>query len=380
MMKFASNILILILLSLMAVACGGNGGYVIECDFEGLGDRGVEMVTSDGRKVTRRQLHPREGRFKAEGQSTQPELVELFTLDGGSLLFSCVASDGDRLKVRMNMKEGPASLVIEGPDDWKDYGAWIAENDSLLEHGDDAEVNRLILLYVDAHKESPTASLLVATRYRAHGNELRADSVMNLIEQQGRPACVTASFMASLGRGLERQTMLKRFIVPAGRDTTITYAASEHSYTLFAINSERKPDSVKARLRALYKDLPARRLDIMELSVARDSATWRGQILNDSARWHQGWVSGGVASPRLRDFAIPRLPYYVLADSMGQVVYTGESLDSADRMVRTRLARFAKKRDEEKADPATVKEAKTDLPKPRQANGPGVLKMKAAGQ
>lgn len=380
MMRHLFTRLFLGAMTLLAVSCGGSDGYVIECDFDGLGDRGVEMVTSDGKSVTRRQLHPRDGKFRAEGSSREPELVELYTLDGGALLYTCVVSDGDRLKVSMDMEQGTPSLKVEGPEAWAEYGAWLAENDSLLVNGADGDVNRLIAEYAGEHRDSPASGLLVASRFRAKGNELMADSVMNLISAQGRPTSVTASFMASLSRGLTRTRKVNRFLVPAGRDTSITYVASEHSYTLIAVNSSRKPDSVAQRLRELYKAMPAKRFDIIELSVARDSGTWRGNILGDSARWRQGWLPGGVASPRLTELAVAAVPYYILTDSTGLIVYDGVSVTRADTLVRRLLGHPATPREEIDTDTLATAATPAATAEAAVPDRPGKLKIKPAKQ
>lgn len=335
---------ILSLMFLLAVsACGDEEGFVIKCEIEGLDTKGLEMVYMTRGGVSRQSFHPVDGKVELRGMSAQPTLVEVFTLDG-NLLFSCVASDGDRMKLKMKLGD-PSSLTVSGQDATRDFTAFVAQHDSLLTYGSDAEVNRLIADAVRANPSSMASTLLMVTRFRTAGYELEADSLLSEIAPEARPTLLVGAYASAVGEQVSTAARgeIRAFTMRNGLDTIVRYTPGMQSYVLMAFNDTRKPDSVARRMRALRDDLNSRRLKIIEISVAVDSAVWRGQVKGDSANWMQAWAPGGVSSQNLRRMAIPRLPYYIVADSTGAQRYRGTSVYTADTLLRSLLRPYLPK-------------------------------------
>lgn len=378
--KFA--IYLALLCAVLLTACGGAGGYVIDCDFEGLGNHGVEMVTTDGARVSRQQLHPDNGHFTARGESAQPVLVEFFTLDGGERLLSCVVADGDRLKVEMDMERGASSLSVEGTPVMERYGRWLAENDSLLSTGNHAAANELVKRFVVDDRASLASTLALVTHFHTRGAELLADSVFNLIAAPARPASLTASFASSLGHQTSAvaRANIKGFVLPVGRDSTVRFTPMKRAFTLIAFSDTRKPDSVLKMMRALVRDMPAGDFDLIEVSVARDSASWRTAISADSARWRQAWTAGGPASPVVSAMSVAGVPFYILADSMGRQIVRGRSLRECDSVVRAGLAGGLTKETATKSEPSEDKEAVKEPSAPAHSLGGSTLQLKRADE
>lgn len=383
---------IYLILTLLLSSCGGGGSYVIDCEFEGLGERGIEMLVSDGRTVTRTQLHPREGRVKAKGQSDDPVLVELFELDGTPLV-SCVVANGDKLRVKMDPAKGAESLVIEGTDAMKLYGDFVAHNSLVLAYGSDREANGIIEQFVGEHRDSPASALLMATAYRTRGHESVADSLVNIIDASSRPVAVTSGISYMLGRRNAREVTraINGFTLYVGRDTLINFSPYGRSYSMLVMTDDRKPDSLRRALKQLYKDLPDKRFRILEISFADDSTAWRTHILVDTARWDQGWLPGGPANSVIRRLAIPATPYIIVCDSMGNQLIGTRSITEADSLVRNRLnAPVSTQADDDKETPGQPEEPETvsngsaphgkvpGTPASPDPSRPGPLKIKPA--
>ena len=329
------------LLLLAAVACGNDEGFVIKCEIEGLGTRGLEMVYMTRGGVSRASFHPVDGKVELRGASDQPTLVEVYELDG-SLLFSCVAADGDRMKLKMKLDD-PSSLSVTGQDATRDYSAFVAQHDSILTHGSDAEVNRLIADAVRSNPSSMASTLLMVTRVRTAGYELQADSLLNEIAPEARPALLAASYASTVGeqvttsaRGEVKSFTIRTGLDSLGHDTIVRYVPSQQSYSLLAFTDSRKPDSIISRLRNLRKSLGKRRLKIIEISLTGDSAMWRASVKGDSMNWFQAWAPGSTAAREIRRLAVPRAPFYIVADSTGTQLYRGTSAYSADTLIRSR--------------------------------------------
>lgn len=343
-MNKSRNILWFLITLLMAgmvmTSCKNDEEFVINCDIKGLGNHGLEMVYFTRGGITKQSFHPVDGKVELKASSAQPTMVEVFTLDG-ELLFSCVATNGDEIKVKMNLDD-PRSLTLTGQDASRDFTAYVTEHDSLLRNGTDAEVNRMIAEAVRSNPASVASTLLMVTRFRTDGYELLADSLLNEIAPDARPRLLVDAYASAVGEQVSTSTRgeIRSFTLRNAKDTVVRYTPGMHSYTLLVFSDSRKPDSVTDRLADLRKTLKNRRLQMVEVSLAPDSATWATSISKDSAEWLQGWVPGGSAATQIRRLSIPRTPYYIVSDSLGHQHYRGTSLYTADTIVRSRLKAY----------------------------------------
>ena len=322
---------------LAAVACGNDEEFVIRCDIKGLGTRGLEMVYVTRSGISRLTFHPVDGKVDLRASSPQPTLVEVYTIDG-TLLFSCVASNGDHMEVKMQLDD-PSTLTLSGQNASRDYTAFVVEHDSLLTHGSDAEVNRMIAEAVRANPSNMMSTLLMVTRFRPDGDELLADSLLNEISSEARPFLGVRSFAAPIGEQVSTSARgeVRAFTIYNGKDTIVRYSPGMQSYALLVFDDKRIPDSISRRLRDLRKSLNKRRLQVVEVSFVPDSAVWHSIVDSDSAIWLQAWVPGGPSSAQVRRLAVPRTPYYIVADSLGRQCYRGSLFYAADTLLRSRL-------------------------------------------
>ncbi|MCI9285213.1 MAG: hypothetical protein HFJ91_05375 [Muribaculaceae bacterium] len=333
-MKTIIHLLALLTGAMLLSACGGNDDFVIDCEIEGLGNRGLELMYVD-RDVKRMPFHPVDGKVRMNIPLTKPTILEIYTLDN-RLLFTCLGRKSEHIKVKMNL-DTPTSLVIEGQDESRDYALFVTENDSLLQNGSDRDVNGLIAKAIRANPATMASSMLLITHFRTAGYELLADSLLNTITPEARPVSIVGSYASLLGEFMAAtvKDVLPAISVRAASDTTVRYTPAMQSYALILVNDSRKPDSTLRRLRSLRADTRQRNIAIVELSLATDSASWKNTISADSSTWQQAWVPGGMGSTTMKDFTVTRVPFYFVADSTGKVLYRGTSLHHADTLLRT---------------------------------------------
>ena len=343
----------LLMLMLLAVltGCGNDEEFVIDCDIKGLGPEGVEMFYIN-RGVQRSTFHPVDGKVTLRGSSAEPTLVGVFTSEGEPL-FSCIASNGDGLKVKMAL-DTPGKIEIKGNDASRDYARFLTANDSLLRSGDVAAINRLVAEEVRTHPDRIASAAILVMYFNARGYEMLADSLVNVLKPEARPSGVVGAFPGMVGEQVaaDARGPVKAITIYCGRqddrDTVIRYWPSSQSYTLIAFTGRNKGDSVRKVLRTLTDSLHQRRFKALELCVMADSTAWRLSISRDSAKWMQGWLPGSVSNPAVRNLQIPSAPFFIVADSMGRQVYRGYSLTAAYDSIRHRLSRFLIKNDSDK--------------------------------
>lgn len=344
LMRHISEIILLLFVLLLS-ACGNDEEFVINCEIRGLGSKGVEMYYTT-RGVQRASFHPVDGKVSLRGVSAEPTLVEVFTLDN-ELLFTCVARNGDELKVKMDLDK-PGQVEIKGNDASEQYAAFTSANRELLDSRDVAAINRLVAAEVREHPDRISSAMLLVTLFNARGYELEADSLVNILKPAARPSWVVGAYPGMVGEQVSTaargniKPISMRYARLNQQDTTLRYWPSSQSYTMLVFVGGHRADSINHTLRNLYKELNKRRFSILELCVMGDSASWSSSLRGDSVRWMQAWVPGGTGNQVIRSIHVPSLPYFIVADSLGAQVYRGRSLSAADDTVRARLARFLK--------------------------------------
>lgn len=358
---------LLVPLALLLAACGSDKGYKIECTVEGLGDRGLEVILTDGTKLVRNQLHPgKDGKVIVEGETGQPVFLELFPMDGGEPLVSLVVRDGDRIKLSIDPAGGLGTLRISGNSRaMNEYGEWIAGADSLMRVSTPEEANRMITDFVDAHRDSEGAAMAVATLYRTRGHELQADSVFNLISPEARGHWATAVFGSALGRlttDIDRSP--RGFSFPLGVTSPVSYSPNLQRYVMLMFNDRPKSAAALGILKALHKEFKERDVRLIEIGMEADSALWRADLGADTALWKQAWAPGGPSAMQIRTFTIPEAPFVILADSTGYVVYRGPSIEMADSLLRDRIGAGSRSAAGDAAEEKDIDKAPAPAPAP----------------
>lgn len=354
----------LIILTLLLVACGDEEQFTIDCDIKGLGSKGVEMVyyNKGYRKVT---FHPVDNKVRLKGDSPDLTMVDLFTLDG-DLIFTCVAKNGEELEVKMTLDD-PASLRIKGNKPSEQYSEFLSANSDVLNSRSPHDINALLTEEISAHPDRISSTMLLITRFYTPGYEMLADSLLNVLAVEARPAGLSRSYSSMVGEQVSATARgdVKPITIHSGRDTIAKFTPSFQSYGLLAFVSARKPDSITSKLRALYDDMASKRFKLLEISLQTDSLTWRTAISGDNAKWMQAWVPGGSGAQQIRNLAIPRTPYFIVTDSTGSQIYRGSSISMADTILRSHMRPEPSQPDSVVAQPTdslnTIKPANTTL-------------------
>lgn len=312
--------LLTILLWLTVASCGKSDSFRLDAAVSGLGSEEVEMIyidpASGAQRVTARA--DAEGRFRLEGSSAEPVIVSVCR-SNGEPLFDFIAANGDRIKASMTLGQ-PATLAMEGTDANKEFAVFVAAHADLAStSGRAVSLNRAVAAHVRANKDKLSSAAVLVTLYDASIDPAGADSLLNQIAVSARPSSVTTPFRNLLAQAVDPYAgeTVRPLTFVGANDSLSGFVATTRPYAILAFTAPHKPDSVRRMLRELRRDYSRRRLDIVELALWGDSASWRADIRPDSATWSQGWVVGGAASYGLRRLNIPRTPFFILTDSTG---------------------------------------------------------------
>jgi len=329
----------MIVLLFVAGGCGEREEFVIKCDIAGLGTDGVDMYyTMPGGGVRKASFHPVDGKVELRGQSPQAAVVEVFTLDGGRL-FTCLASNGDELEVKLDPSR-PESLEIRGNEASEEYARFMADNSKFIAGGGDHEaLNRRVAAEVSSKPDKLSSALILATCFDARGHELQADSLIELISGNPEAIEVMGAFVSMVRMQVapSARENVKPITIRTARDTVARYRPFDQSYSMLVFTGMHGDDSVAKELRRLYRKLSRSRFRALEIAVTGDSASWAASVAGDSAGWMQAWLPGGVGNAVVRPYQVAALPYFIVADSTGRQIYRGRSLGTARDSVARRL-------------------------------------------
>ncbi len=327
---------------LLLWSCSSPDHFTVEGRLPDGATANIELTYYADGGIRRTSAVAKDGRFTIKGSSTRPTLA-LLTISGGAPAASLIVDNGDKIKLTVDSAmTGLESL--SGNSQSEKLWRFVTENRQALTSGSDAEVNRLVTEFVGSNSTELCAAAIMVTAFRTPGHEAEADSLIARIDPEARPQEVMHNFSEVLATQIssEARGKVPNMTLYDRRDTTVYYAPYNQSASIIAFTSAmpRQRDSVTAALRQLADSLPRRRFKAVEVTLAPDSAEWKRLTARDSASWIQAWAPAAIASPSMRRLTVPRVPFFIVADSTGTQIYRGSSataaITAADRILRNK--------------------------------------------
>ncbi len=295
--------------------CGSNDHFVVEGEFEGEAPQSVRALYFANGALRNAPVSVREGKFKVEGRSEQPVIIDIYLPDR-TRIATVVAHNGETVKLKLNSAK-PFDFSAEGDDTAEKLSEWVAANATTLSGGNRLAVNKLIERYIESHKAELLSTVLLMSYYDSSVDPLKAAELFDIIDAEARPLYMVEGFSEMLGRMKSgaNSVITEPISYYVARDSSNVFKPADHPYTLIALTSSMLGrDSIVGELKQLST---LDRLKLVELSVDNDSMAWRRSIIPDSAAWTQGWLPGGAMRAGVEQLSVPRLPYFVVVDSTG---------------------------------------------------------------
>ena len=269
------------------------------------------------------------GSFSFKGRAPEGAVVEILDNDY-RLLGRFYAENGDEIDVTIDPKSPAAMKVEKGNEAAIRWAQWLNANAKILDGRNSKAINALVAKYVKAHPQDIVSTLIVTTVYDASADPEGASKLLSSIAPEARPTALTDAFAtlltyADTSAGKRRVSPLT---LMAQGDTVTTFSPRKHRLSLLVFSDENsgRADSIVPALRRLRKAHTDKALGIIDISLDTDTLAWQSSTRNDTATWDAAWGTGGIASAALRPLAIPRLPYFIVTDSVGSQIYRGASI------------------------------------------------------
>lgn len=334
-MKF--RLIIAAFIAVVAAACGDDTQFRVTGEVQGLGTRTINMFYVADGAVHQEGQPAIDGKFDLHGVLGEYTIVELFTAQR-ALIARMIVKNGQTINCKLDL-DNPYVIELKGNKPVEQWSEWIRQNAGVIEIGDSRQVNNLVADYVINHRDDILSSALMLTTYYAPDNESQADSLFALIAPTARPDKLVDDYrlLLSYNNSAHLNAKMRPFSLYSYGDSTEHYAPGKASYTLFYFaNQEHRRDTIVRAIDAIYDNYSRRRLKVLDVSCAADTLSWKRER-PDSLKWTRVWTPGGVASATFDHLNIPRLPYYILADSSGKQVYRGGSVTVAIDSLQQRL-------------------------------------------
>lgn len=333
-MKLLRTILISVV-SLLAVACGKDKFFIIECTIEGAGSQAVIATYYAAGGLKREFVAAVDGKAVVRGESAVPTLV-IVTMSDGSPIAMLVAQDGDKIAFTTGIDDPLSIRYTDANEASGQIGQWIADNADALRRADAAAINDAVAAFVTKNPGKIASTALLTGYFQSEGYESQADSLFSIIDIKARPVEVVQGFNTVLSAQLSAGATAEMPVITLydESDSTITVNPIRRSATLlcFLSDSPAGRDSVAMCLRSLMERYP-KRLMAVEISCAPDSASWRHSIGSDTVAWSRTWLPASVASPEVVSLSVPRIPYFIVADSTRSQIYRGTSVANAESAI-----------------------------------------------
>lgn len=319
-----------IVIALVAASCGDSESFTIEGRIEDNATINIRYVYYTNGVLNRGITASRDGKFEIKGVAPTPTIVEITDNDYRPLGLLYIAN-GDRIECTLT-RGNPYALKVDGSDVSSRWAAFLNDNADALRAN---KANAAVEKYISDHPDDVVSTLLMLTAYDSSRNAMHADSLMSSISQQARPSILVDGYNAMLQRLVSQTVAEPVEAIPYfnRRDSLVSFTPGSGKWSMLVMSDEYsgRRDSIVPALRRIRKLKKASDINIVDFSLDRDTIRWHKSTRNDSAGWTQGWVAGSVASPGIDRLGVPRLPYFIIVDSLGNQSLRTSSVAEAEQ-------------------------------------------------
>lgn len=310
-------------------SCGDSESFTIEGTVDGNATLNLRFIYYSNNTLVRGLTAARDGKFEYKGVAPTPTIVEILDNDYRPLGRLFVVN-GDHIECSLT-RNAPNAIKVSGSEVSERWADFLNDNAEGL---NSPTANNVIEKYVSDHPDDIVSTLLMLTSYNASSNALKADSLMSSINPDVRPSTIVAGF----------NTLLQRLVSDSATEPITGITCLNMKDSLVKVDPEARPlsliilsdnasgrqDSIVSALKRLSGKSKKKSLQIIDISLDKDTVAWHKSVRPDSADWHQLWVAGSLASPGLERLGVPTVPYFIITDSTGVQLLRTVSIKRAE--------------------------------------------------
>ena len=336
------------LCALLLCACGSDNTFRINGKVDNFGTGNLRVVYYSRGAVQSVVAPAVDGQFNMVGNLDKDAVARIYT-GRGLLLGQMVVRPGDMIEAQFDAAD-PLNMNLDGNDDSKRLSAFISKHADLIRNGDSEGLNNAIAAYVRDNRKRKVSGVLMSDYFAVAGHEREAveligeldDAVVTVASLDGIRYLISGSVMPLDSLRIGPVTLL-------GTDNTlIDVDAADKALTFMMITdkSSRLSDSVGAALAVLRPAVRKGTLQIVDVACDADTLIWHNSLASlpepaDSAGGNRapgeirGWTLSPYTLQGLEQVTVNYIPWFIVADSTGAVLYRGPSVAQARDMVQT---------------------------------------------
>ena len=309
-------------LAILSWNCGGSDTFRIIGVVEGLGTQNLQVVYYGDGSFHSLRSTAIDGKFTIEGSSRDYTVVDVFT-SARSLIATFIVKNGENIECKYELNDVVAK-EIKGSKPAVELVKWIAENLPAIESGQNETINRSVEKFIGENSENVVSSVLLTRYFDPRGREREADSLLRSISLKARISTLTESFRDGLVYNADTVTpMLADSLWFVGTESRKIYAnpTQQHVTVLYFTTPDGRRVSANDNFlrRLLEEQKKEGDIAIFEINdINEGEENWQQTVERDSLPWERVWHPG-VSST----MALPTRPWVVVADSVGQIIYSG---------------------------------------------------------
>ncbi|MDE7154094.1 MAG: DUF4369 domain-containing protein [Muribaculaceae bacterium] len=315
-----------LILTLALSACGGGDTFRINGEVEGLGTRSLKFYYYDGDRLKTGMATALDGKFQYEGKAGKPVIVHLATAQGIPV-GNMIVENGDAINVKF-FSDKPGLMEISGNSAAEKYASFLKENYPLVAAGPSGSLDIAVEKFIAANPRNIASAVVLSLHYDIARKPAAADSLLKTLDTKFRPGQLTAGYTAIIPRfTADSLTVIQPVRLYSAADSMTTVDPAASPLTLFIFYDSRA--LFDTAMRDSLSRLHDHNVAIINISLARDTAIWKEQLRDKPAKGTDLWMPGAVSAPALRQFNLNTLPAFAVVDSVGTLLYKGDSFDNA---------------------------------------------------
>lgn len=323
--------------ALFITGCSGSREFRLDAASDDIGTQNVTLIyyttESDSYKVAN--VPAIDGKFSVTGTLSTPAYVEVYTA-AGSKLGEFIVEGGDHIEARFSAMN-PENISIKGNEDAEMLAGFLEENREAIGAGDTDGVNRAVEAFIRERPKQFVSAVLLTRYFSVEGYEKTALELISLIPDKYRPANFTEGFEQMLNSSLATDTLAITSVRAYSQgDSACTFfpAGARTNLLMITDNECRDADSIKALVSALRSGNPAEEtLRIVDFGCDRDTMLWHSSLRTIPADYPSGvirmWLNAGMATDGIAQGAPSQIPYFMMTDSTGRLLFRGASASAA---------------------------------------------------
>jgi len=336
------NMLAILLPAILAVGCSGSKEFRLDAASDDIGTQNVTLIYYTDGAYRVESVPAIDGQFSLTANVSAPTFVEVYT-SGGSLLGEFIVEGGDHIEARFSAIN-PENILIKGNKNAEQLADFLKDNRPLVEGNDIDGLNRAIEEFVRKDPERFVATVLLTRYFTVEGYENTALELTRLIPDKYRRDRFTEGFEQLLNASLSSDTLSLgevRGFSTGDSAMVFTPAGARVNLIMITDNDTRAADSIKTMLSALRAGSPREEtLRIVDFGCDRDTMQWKATLRSLPDDYPAGitrlWLNAGMATEGISQTAPTTIPYFILTDSTGRLLYRSPSV-SATRAAYGRL-------------------------------------------